>query len=920
MIDLTQVSTFGQSLWINAMRRAFIESGELRRMMDAGISGVTTSPATFAQVILGSADYDKQLQALVAAGKPIKKIYEALVADDIQRTADVLHVVYEQTDGMDGYVSLELDPQLAHDTVKLVAEARHLLAAVDRGNVMIEIPATPAGIEAFKQLLSDGLSVNVTHVFSLEVYQQVLEAYMAGVDIMLTRHSVYRFAPVSVVSVSLNRIDARVDAILRQRGQENLLGEAGRAVAKTLYSVFYRNFNSEKWSKLAQRGARVQRLLWTGTQPRDFRYTDTYYVNALIGPHTVQALSPATLAAFQDHGVLGNTLFAGLGMPGVHLQRLAALDIDMEGVAAALQVDVLLERQAAFKNLVHNVVRKRDLLEENWRYMRMQLGEWETAVSTTIDHLCQEKVACRIWSHDQDVWPRQKTDRTDHLGWLHLVETMQPHLDELEHMAREAQAAGYTQALVIGMGGPCITAALVNDIFRIASRPCLPIKILDTTDPRTLLRQAEQLDLAKTLFVIASKSGQTVETLFLFSYFYQRVVDALGADEAGAHFMAVTDPMTPLAKLAGQYRFRALFVNDPQTNGRFGALSYFGLVPAALAGVDLPRLLGQAAVKAANASGCNCAKNGDNAAVQLGAALGVLAQQGRDKVTFILSPPLAAFGDWVEHLLAVSTGKSGKGVVPIVGEAPVGPPAGYGDDRVFVYVRLEGDATYDQAAAALAKAGHPLITMNLHDVYDVGGLCFTWQMATAVLTHLLAVNPFAETAVDAAKQKAVQSGQEFKRIADLPSVNYAPLTADVLQGFLAQAEPGDYVALLAFVPKTAENDAALQTLRSQISRHTHLATTVAYGPRYLHSTGQLHKEGPASGLFVQLIALDNDGGAPIDAVIPALPVVEQTGSTFGVLTLAQAVKDAQALKAARRRVMTFPVSADVSADLQKIAL
>jgi glucose-6-phosphate isomerase/transaldolase/glucose-6-phosphate isomerase len=441
--------------------------------------------------------------------------------------------------------------------------------------------------------------------------------------------------------------------------------------------------------------------------------------------------------------------------------------------------------------------------------------------------------------------------------------------------------------------------------------------VLDSTAPESVLGLAEQLNLGRALFVVASKSGETVETLALFQYFYNRVANARGKDGAGGHFLAITDPGTPLAGMARLLRFRDLFLNDPQINGRFAALSYFGLVPAVLAGVDVARLLSQAAVQAANANGCNCARRGDNEAIQLGAALGAMAAQGRDKVTFLLSPALAPFGAWVEHLLAVSLGQAGKGLVPVVGDplvTPVGEPAAdlaaYGDDRLFVMVRLDGDGTLDERAAALAAAGQPLITLHVADVYEVGGLCFMWQMATAVTAHLLQINPFTHRAIEAAKKRAAEAGLAYGGLADVPDVALERLTPAALNAFLAQAAPGDYVGILAFVPRTAVNEEALQRFRAQIFERTHLPVTVAYGPRYLHSTGQLHKEGPGEGLFIQLVEVHREGEA-FDVLIPPLAPGLGGGSTFGVLTLAQAVKDAQALRAAGRPVIAFQVGADL---------
>lgn len=557
------------------------------------------------------------------------------------------------------------------------------------------------------------------------------------------------------------------------------------------------------------------------------------------------------------------------------------------------------------------------------------LGWYEGLVNRALAELAAKHIMSRIWQHDHTVWKPEPTEISNRLGWLHLPDVMRGEICRLEGLRESLCAAGYTHALLLGMGGSSLAPELFQKTFAAEgsgalSRPSLQLAVLDSTHPDAVWACAERLDPRKTVFLVSTKSGTTVETLSLFKFCYTRVAEGLGTTEAGEHFMAITDPGSPLIALAEHCGFRQAILSDPNIGGRYSALSHFGLVPAALVGVDLPRLLDRAACMA---SACGASVDvEDNPAAQLGAILGTLAQHGRDKATFILSPPIVSFGDWVEQLLAESTGKEGRGILPIVGE-PLGGPAVYGDDRLFVHLRLDGDDTHDKALQALAEAGHPVIRLHLRDPYDVGGQFFLWEMATAVAGHVLSINPFDQPNVEAAKKLARQMITQYMAQGRLPSETPALIEAGIqaygdevvgdigktLAAFLSQAEAGAYVALQAYVPPTAETDAALLALRIRVRERCRLATTVGYGPRFLHSTGQLHKGDAGRGLFIQLTAdPSRDVGIPDEAGEPASSV------TFGVLIAAQAWGDRQALLRAGRRVLRFHLGTDVLGGLTRL--
>jgi transaldolase/glucose-6-phosphate isomerase len=582
-----------------------------------------------------------------------------------------------------------------------------------------------------------------------------------------------------------------------------------------------------------------------------------------------------------------------------------------------LQDDGVAAFAKSFEALMASIAEKRKQLLAGWQHRSASLGTYQATVDAALAEMVENQVIRRIWAHDHTIWKPEPTEITNRLGWLHTAEVMDENLYRLEELAEAVRADGYTHALLLGMGGSSLAPEVFRKTFGV-KEGYLDLAVLDSTDPGAVLAHVKRLDLARTLFIVATKSGSTVETLSFFKFFYNRVADALGADRAGEHFVAITDPGSKLADLADRYSFRATFLNDPDIGGRYSVLSYFGLVPAALAGVDVLRLLDRAL---AMASGCEpCVAAEDNLGAWLGAILGELAKAGRDKVTFAISPAIANFGDWVEQLIAESTGKEGTGILPVVGE-PLGSPEVYGDDRLFVHLRIKGDETPDAALDALEAAGHPLVRLNLHDRYDLGGQFFLWEMATAVASHLLSINPFDQPNVEAAKVLARRIVAEYTEKGVLPSGESAPLTAEVLNDFLAQAQPGDpstgsgrsYIALQAYLQPMTETDAALATLRVWLRDRFKLATTVGYGPRFLHSTGQLHKGDAGNGLFIQLTAND-----PHDAPIPDEVGSPDSSITFGVLKAAQAMGDRQALLDAGRRVIRFHLGDKIVGGLKKL--
>ncbi len=905
MSKLHELHDLGQAIWLDFIRRELISSGGLQELVDQGVRGVTSNPSIFEKAIAGSADYDQELPALVEAGLSVEEIYEALAFEDIGRAADVLRPLYDESGGADGFVSLEVSPTLAHDTEGTIADARRLYKRINRPNLMIKVPATPAGIPAIETLIGEGINVNATLIFSIAHYEAVAEAYIAGLEKLATTSEGSLDRVASVASLFVSRVDTAVDRELEAVGEGELQGKIAVANAKMAYARFQELFTGERWERLAARGARVQRPLWASTGTKNPSYSDTLYLDELIGPDTVNTVPPATLEAFMDHGRVATTVESELYRARRDLVRLAELGIDLEAVNQKLQDDGVAAFAKAFEGLLASVAERRAALLADRNLLTSVLHSYQASVDDALAEMVCDAVMTRIWEHDHTVWKPEPEEITNRLGWLHTVEAMIENLDRLDSLATSVCADGYTHALLLGMGGSSLAPEVFSKVIGAKER-YLDLAVLDSTDPAAVLAHTERLDPARTLFIVSTKSGGTVETLSFFKFFYNWVSEALGPAIAGEHFIAITDPGSKLADLARQYRFRATILNDPTIGGRNSALSYFGLVPAVLLGVDLATLLARAD-----------AMTRDNVtSAHLGATMGELAKAGRDKLTFITSPELASFGDWAEQLIAESTGKDGRGILPVVG-AEVGSPEVYGEDRFFVHLRLAGDETYNEVVGALEEAGHPVMRLDWQDLYDLGAQFFLWEMATAVACYRLGVNSFDQPNVEAAKVGARQMVAAYQEKGALPQGEPVAATAETLLSFLSSnlvaGTPGSYIALQAYVEPSARTDVLLHALRTALRNRFRRAVTVGYGPRFLHSTGQLHKGDAGNGLFVQFTA-----DSPVDVPIPDEAGSPDSSISFGVLKTAQALGDYRALQEAGRDVIQVHLGGDSVGALERL--
>jgi transaldolase/glucose-6-phosphate isomerase len=914
MTTLYTTQSLGQSIWLDYIRRALLTSGELADFIAQGVTGVTSNPTIFEKAIAGSADYDEAMRPLIQAGKTPAEIYDILSIEDIGLTADLLRPIYERTKGKDGFVSLEVSPELAADTQATIVEARRLFNALKRPNVMIKVPATPAGIPAVETLIGEGINVNVTLIFSIEQYHAVALAYLSGLEKYAGTHDDLSRVS-SVASFFVSRVDSAMDPVLGGSGMAELQGQIAIANARVAYGLFLELFSGPRWEQLAVKGAYRQRPLWASTGTKNPLYPDTLYVDELIGADTVNTVPPATLQAFLDHGKPAARLESGIPQARQDLAHLAEHKIELKTYTRRLMDEGVISFGRSFQSLLASIVQKQGKMLAGKAFMSLHLGKYQPLVEAALQQVREQKIMGRIWAHDHTVWKPEPIEITNRLGWLHSPETMRENIMQLTALVEAIKADGLEQVLLLGMGGSSLAPEVFSRIFADPKRGLMKgLMVLDSTDPQAVMAAERSLDLSKTLFIISTKSGGTVETFSFFKYFYNRVAALVGSGNAGKHFIAITDPGSGLADVAARYNFRAVILNDPNIGGRYSALTNFGLVPAALVGVDVERLLENALLMTCNSESSNCPVDGNNLSGQLGVAIGELARAGRDKLTFVISPRIASFGDWVEQLIAESTSKEGKGILPVVGEQ-LGKPEVYGDDRVFVQLKLAGESTHDQALQVLEDAGHPVIRLFLDDEYDLGGQFFLWEMAIAVAGVRLNINPFDQPNVEAAKILARKMVAEFIEKGALPPSESTPLSAATLNTFLEGAQPGAYIALQAYVQPTQETTRALQALRLRLRDETRLATTLGYGPRFLHSTGQLHKGDAGKGLFIQFTSQTAE-----DAVIPDEAGKPAWKLTFGTLKSAQVLGDAQALRDAGRAVILFDLGTDGLTGLEKLYL
>jgi transaldolase / glucose-6-phosphate isomerase len=919
MRPIDQLHLYGQSIWYDNIQRSMLENGRMANLIsDRDIRGVTSNPAIFNNAIARSNDYDAALVPMSWAGWTAEQIFNQLALEDIRAAADLFADLYHDTQGGDGYVSLEVSPILAHDTDGTLAEARRLWKVVDRPNLMVKIPATLEGLPAIREAIADGININVTLIFSLERYAAVMEAYLTGLE-KRSAAGMPLGHVASVASFFVSRVDTKIDAKLQElsrgegkTGEEaaELFGKAAIANAKLAYAAFQEVFQTKRFEVLKEKGAHVQRPLWASTSTKNPNYRDVIYVEELIGADTVNTMPPPTLDAFRDHGRARLSIIEDLDGAREQLLRLEALGISMAQVTHELEVEGVQAFADAYRALMKTI-------DERRTAAAAELGSLQTAVSLRVAEMERSGFARRFFEHDARLWTQDPGGQEEirmRMGWIEAPVISRALLPQLEDFVKEVHAEGLTHAVLLGMGG----SSLAPEVTRLVSgvgEGGLDLLILDSTDPGQVAATLAWSPLEKTLYIVSSKSGETAEVNAFFEYFWAEAEKRLGV-KGKLHFIAVADPGTKLDKQARELKFHAVFNADSNVGGRNSALTAFGLVPAALMGVDPNQFLGRAEWMARQ-----CAVTipaGRNPGFVLGAVLGEGARSGRDKVTFVADSLWSPLGAWLEQLIAESSGKEGMGILPVENEPAADT---YANDRLFVYLRSSGEK--DALAATMRSSGHPVLTIQASDPGDLSAEFYRWMVATAVACAVLGVNSFNQPDVQDAKDRTVRKMNEFTAAGkfdeglpiwessgasvfgtSFPGLKPGMNLKDLIENFLSAAKEGDYVAINAYVPRNPVNIAKLQSLRERVISLTGLATTLGFGPRFLHSTGQLHKGGPNTGLFLQITSEPE-----VDLDIP------NQGISFATLERGQALGDLEALQARGRRVIRVHLKGTALEDL-----
>jgi transaldolase/glucose-6-phosphate isomerase len=939
MNPVKALENHGQAVWLDFLARGFVAKGDLKKLIDTdGVKGVTSNPSIFEKAIGSSDEYDGAIgHALKKGDRPVADLFEHLAVEDIQHAADVLRPVYDAFKGNDGFVSLEVSPYLAMDTKGTIAEAMRLWKDVHRKNLMVKVPATPEGLPAIEHLIGEGININITLLFSQKVYIEVAKAYIAGLEKLVASGGDPSHVA-SVASFFVSRIDSAVDKQLDEKiARANdphekerlaaLKGKVAIANAKLAYLEYKQLFSGSRWEKLAAKGAKPQRLLWASTGTKNKDYSDVLYVEELIGANTVNTVPPATLDAFRDHGKPRDSLEENVEEAKHVLAELDKSGISLDAITEELVKDgVKLFADAADK-LYGAVAHKRaTVLGAAIGAQKLALGAGlKKAVEKSTEEWRASAKIRKLWHKDKSVWTN--ADENKWLGWLDSA--AKADVADYEDYARRVKGQNFSDAVVLGMGGSSLGPEVLAETF--PKKSGFPkLHVLDSTDPAQVRAMEKTVDLKRTLFIVSSKSGGTTEPNVMKDYFFAQVSKAIGADKAGHRFIAVTDPGSSLEKVAKSQGFARTFYGDPTIGGRYSVLSPFGLVPAATAGIDVKSLIHHT-LAMVRSCGADVPPH-ENPGVQLGLAMGLAGLEGRDKVTIFSSKKIADFGAWAEQLIAESTGKEGKGLVPIAGET-LGDVSTYGNDRFFIDLRAEGenDAGHDEKLDALEQAGHPVVRIVMKSIEHIGQEFYRFEMATAVAGAILGINPFNQPDVEAAKVKTRELTAAFEKSGSLPeeqpviSTNEADLYTDGtnaselrkagadgtleswLKAHFSRIDAGDYVALLAYIERNADHIDTLQSARLAVRDQRHVATCAEFGPRFLHSTGQAYKGGPDSGVFLQITADD----------VKDLPVPGQKAS-FGVIKAAQARGDFGVLTERGRRALRVHLKGDLAKGLKAL--
>ena len=923
----------GQGPWLDTISRKLLRSGTLKAYIEeSGLLGVTSNPSIFQQAISQGEGYEQDIQKLLKRGASTVEIYDALTIADIREACDLFLAVFHKTCGEHGFVSLEVLPSLAFNEGATVEEARRLFRLVNRPNVMIKVPATEQGVRAVRCLIGEGINVNVTLIFSQKNYKDVANAYLDGLEAFRkTGGDLSRVH--SVASVFVSRIDTDIDKQLdaklatekdaaRRMLLTDLKGRAAIANSKMIYRAFKEIFHSARFRALKDQGAYVQKPLWASTSCKNSSYSDLIYVETLVGKDTVNTLPQNTWEALLAHGeIRPGSVEENIADAEAAISGLKSLGIDIHAVCDRLQKDGVKSFVNSFESLMATLEKKRDFKMASPVKVNVSLPDnLEKNVKDTIAQLAKKDVHSRWLAKDPTLWTNDALHQKvilNRLGWVDNCEKITGKLYEIDALQEKLFKAKVRDIVLLGMGGSSLAAEVLSLILK---KPAHQVKgalkgirfhLLDTTDPASILKVEKIVSYPTTIFLVGSKSGSTIETRSQYQYFFDRVKKFYKNDEnkAAERFVIVTDHGSPLETLGRSKTFGGLFLNPQDIGGRYSALSFFGLVPAALLGINVRPVLADAG---RFLDGMRSTKDiSKNEGISLGILLGALALKGKDKLTFWTSPELSSFSDWSEQLIAESTGKDGKGITPVAGEMPLSLDR-YGSDRVFVMLRLKGEneKLWATRIQGLKAKGFPVLDFVWSDGTNVGGEFLRWEVATSFASVVLKVNPFDEPNVTESKNITSRLLEDVKKKKSLPKpgkllvAKNATLSSGdkkTLAAFFGKLPKNGFVSLLAYVDRSPATRKVLQGLQKSMASALKVPVLSGFGPRYLHSIGQLYKGGPKLGVFIEFFVKDGK-----DVKIPG----EVYG--FSQLKRAQAMGDYEAISSKGLSILAVDLGSSVA--------
>ncbi|MEO6834148.1 MAG: bifunctional transaldolase/phosoglucose isomerase, partial [Chitinophagaceae bacterium] len=774
MNKLVELLSFGQSYWLDNLSRKKIDDGEIaRRVKEEGLRGITSNPSIFHKAITSGTDYDGEIKNQVSQGKTAFQIYDALTVKDLQDACDILKPVFDESNGTDGFVSLEVSPYLARDTANSISEAKRLHGLVDRLNCLIKIPGTAEGIGAIEELLYQGININVTLLFGVPRYEDIAHAYIRALQRRVDEGKPIDKI-VSFASFFLSRIDVLVDSLLGSHiipGDKKtdvpqlLIGKAGLASARIAYQSFQKIFSGDAWEKLKAKGANVQKPLWASTSNKDPLGYDLRYIETAIGPDTINTIPDETIEEFADHGTLiKDSIMQDIPDAETVFPALKKWGIDIDFITQQLEDEGIIKFNEAFNKLMVALEGKREkLLADTFATQSISGASMGKKIAAAYPAMDERLAGRRLFEKDAFLWKTEADEAKmirENMGWIGLPESSDKAIEAITAFATQIKSEGFSSVVLLGMGGSSLCSEVARESFG-TGQGFPQLFVLDNTDPAAILQIQNEVDLKKTLFIAASKSGGTQETISFFRYFYKVMEDA-GMENVGQNFIAITDAGSPLVKMAEDFHFRRTFLNPPGIGGRYSVLSDFGLVPMALMGVDIRKLMDSAKQMKDSCDGQIPAAS--NPGLSLGTTLGICQKNGRDKITFVMSKSITAFGYWVEQLLAESTGKEGQGLIPVNGESLASPDV-YGNDRIFVQMVLKGDSVVDdeEKLKVLEQAGHPVVRIQIPNKLALGGEYYRWEIAVATAGIVIGINPFNQPNVEQSKANTRQILEGWKQ-------------------------------------------------------------------------------------------------------------------------------------------------------------